>query len=315
MPRPIDLAFRTSLVATLESTGHDFKASVVAAELVDNAIAPDTFFFKNRSTFKRPVSRDIEDIFWNDSDDSLSQLIFELNREGIYDMLPEAVVHNQTRKVAPGEERKLGNELRKQERDARQFFSPLENEFHHRSLKLDTIERELLKNNNPKRNREFFNYFFEDSSMLTDQQLVVLMHILPLSHKICSDLRLVSLTISKILNYKTTVSGRWIQRKHVLPEESALTLSHATLGTDAILNDHFSVPTRYFDVCISGIPTNEYAHFNGWGKHLNVLRFILPYFFPAGADYGISLQCVHEEASLVADDSSTTSFLGFNSYI
>lgn len=93
-----DVHWKKGLIAALESFGHDFKASVVAAELTDNGISPETFFFKNRSTFKRPVSRDIEGISWHDMDDSQAHLVFELNREGIYDMLPEALIHGQSRK-------------------------------------------------------------------------------------------------------------------------------------------------------------------------------------------------------------------------
>jgi hypothetical protein len=302
-----------SLLAALESLSHDFKASVVGAELADNGIAPDTLFFRNQSTFKRPVSKDIEEIFWDNITDDAGHLVFELNREGIYDMLPEALIHNQSRKK--GADEKLGSELRRQEREARKFFSPLENEFHHRGLELDIIERELLKNNNPKRTREFFNYFFEDSSILTDQQLLVLMHILPLSHKIRGDLGLIALSISKILNYQVSISERWIRQHYALASHSNRRLSGGTLGADTILNDHFTIPSRYFDISISGITADDYAHFTGSGKHINVLNFILPYFFPATANYGMSLQCNADEAALVAGDAHRMSFLGFNSYI
>src|SRR5262245_2843800 len=128
----------------------DFKASVVAAELSGNGISADTFFFRNRSSFRRPVARDIEDIYWSNGEGRDQRLIFDLNREGIYDMLPEAVIHQPGGRKKTGDATKLGNELRKEERDARNFFSPLENEFHVRALTLDLIERELLKNNNPR---------------------------------------------------------------------------------------------------------------------------------------------------------------------
>lgn len=141
------------------------------------------------------------------------------------------------------------------------------------------------------------------------------MHILPLSHKIRGDLALIALTISKILNYTTTVSERWIRQHYALPDHPGQQLNGGTLGADTILNDHFIIPSRYFDVSISGISTKDFTHFTGRGRHLNVLSFILPYFFPAGANYGISLQCNADEKNLVIRDSNQMSFLGFNSYI
>ena len=311
----IDFTRKAVLLEELGTLSQDFKASVIAAEIAEHGIASESFFFRNQSTFKRPVSRDIEEIFWSEADNAPSRLVFDLNREGIYDMLPEALIHNQATQKRAENATKLGNELRRQEKDARNFFSPLENEFHYRSLKLDVIERELLKNNNPRRNREFFHYFFEDSSILTDRQLLLLLYILPLSHKIRSNLDLMGLTITRILNYTVIVSARWLNRQHRLPEASVSHLGDGNLGVDTILSDNCIVPSRYYDVTVTGISTEDYPHFRNKGKHINVLNFILPYFFSAGADYGITLQCTPEAADFATADDSANNYLGFNSYI
>ncbi len=315
----LDHISKAELIAELRDSGHDYRASVVAAELADHGIPLDVFFFRNQSTFKRAVSNDIEDIFWNSGDDQgdgADYLVFDLNREGIYDMLPEAIAHQQARKRRPDEGNyKLGLELRRQERDARKFFSPLENEFHYRSLKLDMVERELLKNNSVRRNREFFNYFFEDSRALSDQQLLVLLHILPLSHKIRGDIELISLTISRILGYKVTVTQIWLLKTYFLPPHTAPALGEGSLGTDTVLNDLFSIPSRRFDVCIADVPAEAHKDFSGKGSYLNVLNFILPYFFAANAEYRIVLSPVKADAPFRLESADTYSFLGFNSYI
>ena len=311
----MDISSKAALVARLRALRPDFKASVIAAEIAESGIVPEAFFFRNQSTFKRPVSRDVEKIFWSEADNAQSRLVFELNREGIYDMLPEALVHGEPRQKKGGDATRLGNELRRQERDARNFFSPLENEFHYRSLELDTIERELLKNNNPRRNREFFHYFFENSSILTDRQLLLLLHILPLSHKIRSDLVLAGLTLTRILNYAITIHTGWVKQRYTLTNASVPHLGNGSLGIDTILGNSYSAPSRYYEVSVSGIAAVDYPHFIGRGKHINVLNFILPYFFPAGADYSITLQCIPEAVQFTITDSDTNSYLAFNSYI
>src|SRR6476661_7698802 len=134
MEPQLDHIRKSDIIKELEDFNQDFKASVVAAELAGNGVPGDAFFFRNQSTFKRAVSKDIDSIFWNNGeyDQGPDYLVFDLNREGIYDMLPEAMVHTQNRKRTVDEAAyKVGLELRKQERDARKFFSPLENEFHH----------------------------------------------------------------------------------------------------------------------------------------------------------------------------------------
>jgi hypothetical protein len=318
MEPQLDHISKSDLIKELEDSNLDFKASVIAAELAGNGVPGDAFFFRNQSTFKRAVSKDIEDIFWNNGeyDQGSDYLVFDLNREGIYDMLPEAMVHTQNRKRTENEAAyKIGLELRKQERDARKFFSPLENEFHHRSFKLDVVERELLKNNNPRRNREFFNYFFEDGSALNDQQLLVLLHILPLSQKIRGNAKLIGLTLSRILSYKAVISQQWTIRTYVLPVGVAPTLGEGRLGTDTVLNDLASVVARRFDVAIMDVPAKDYKDFSGKGKHRNVLNFILPYFFPANTEYQIVLHPQKADARFRLSHEDANSFLGFNSYI
>lgn len=307
--------WQRQLIKELEQIFHDFKADVVAAELVDNNVPADTIFFRNQSTFKRPVANDIEEIYWNDTEEQDNFLVFELNREGIYDMLPEAVVHRQNRKVKDEDRTRAGLELRKQERDARKFFSPLENEFHHRGMRLDMAERELIKNSNPRRNRQFFNYFFEDSSALSDEQVLILLHILPLSHKIRSDVGLISLTLSRILNYDVVVTQKWKHTTFNLPGDIAKPLSEGHLGIDTVLNDHFRIATRYYEVRVIGLSIEDYHLFTGKGKHLTVLNFMLPYFFPAGAEWIIANEVSADRAPLHVSDDSHASFLGFNSYI
>ncbi len=307
--------WQRQLIQELEQIFHDFKADVVAAELVDNRVPADSIFFRNQSTFKRPVANDIESVYWNDAEDQENFLVFELNREGIYDMLPEAVVHRQSRKSRDDDRYRMGQELRQQERDARKFFSPLENEFHHRGMRLDMTEREMIKNSNPRRNRQFFNYFFEDSSALSDEQLLILLHILPLSHKIRSDVGLISLTLSRILNYDIVVTQKWKHTTFNLPSDVARPLSEGHLGIDTVLNDRFRIATRYYEVRINGLSVEDYHLFTGGGKHLTALNFMLPYFFPAGAEWLIATEVRAETSPLHVSDDTHASFLGFNSYI
>lgn len=307
--------WQRDLIKELQQIFHDFKAGVVAAELVDNRVPADTIFFRNQSTFKRPVANDIQSVYWNDLEDQDNFLVFELNREGIYDMLPEAVVHRQGKKSRDEDRNRMGQELRQQERDARKFFSPLENEFHHRGMRLDMTEREMIKNSNPRRNRQFFNYFFEDSSALSDEQVLILLHILPLSHKIRSDVGLISLTLSRILNYEIVVTQKWKNTTFNLPDDVAKPLSEGRLGINTVLNDHFRIATRYYEVRIGGLSVEDYHLFTGNGKHLTVLNFTLPYFFPAGAEWAIATDVSLDTAPLHVSDDTHASFLGFNSYI
>ena len=307
---------RRQLLDELAALEADFKASVVAAELVESAVSQEAIFFRNISTFRRPVSKDIARIAWNDDDDLSAQLIFDLHREGIYDMLPEAVVHA----PIPGKKKdaeldvKRGVILKQEERAARKFFAPIENEFAHRSLYLDILEREILRMNNPQRTRQFFEYFFGDSRILSDHQILVLIYILPLSHKIRSNPRLIELAMSKILAYEVNVESKLEMQTHQMTG-GVPALGMSALGIDSVLNDHFCIAEASYVLTVRAIPTKEYKEFIGSGHHANVMAFVAGYFFPADAKLTIQLECAYDEKEFSTSSEERHSYLNFNAYI
>lgn len=306
---------RQELLAELSALEPDFKASVVAAEITDGAVAPDDIFFRNISTFRRPVARDIENINWAEDDDLAAQLIFDLNREGVYDMLPEAVVHAPLAKKRENElDNRRGVILKQEERAARKFFAPIENEFAHRFLHLDILEREIIRNNNPKRTRQFFEYFFGDSRILSDRQVLVLIYILPLSHKIRGVPRLIALAMSKMLGYEVTVETRVGMQAHAVAGRVP-GLGDATLGIDTVLNDRFSIAEVSYVLTVRGIPAREYPEFIGSGHHANVIHFVAGYLFPVAADLSVRLECAPAEQPLITSSGEHSSYLNFNAYI
>ena len=306
---------RQALLEELVELEADFKASVVAAEIAE-AVSQEQIFFRNNSTFRRPVSKDIARVSWSEDDDQTVQLIFDLHREGVYDMLPEAVVHA----PAPASKKdgelnaKRGVILKREERAARKFFAPIENEFEHRSLYLDILEREILRNNNPQRTRQFFEYFFGDSRILSDRQVLVLIYILPLSHKIRGNPRLIALAMSKMLGYEVTVDSKLGMEAHAMTGRVSA-LGSAALGIDTVLNDNFSIAEVSYVLTVRGIPTRDYKEFIGSGHHANVMAFVAGYLFPVDAKLAVQLECAPAEKALVTSSEERQSYLNFNTYI
>src|ERR1039458_624816 len=91
------------LTAELQSLSHDYKATVIAAELMDNGLSADDIYFKNISQFKRFVSKDVESAVWSNNEQMPDQLVFEVNKEGLYDMLPEGITHSSSQKKSEKE--------------------------------------------------------------------------------------------------------------------------------------------------------------------------------------------------------------------
>jgi len=305
---------RDILMDELLSIREDYKATVIAAELIDHGFPQDDIFFKNVSLFRRFISKDINNIEWEVNENETDKLIFELNREGIYDMLPEGVIHAKSQKP----DKDAANEFalhRKQEEQTRKFFSTFENEFLQHTLQLEIIERELYNNKNDSTTRDFFEYFFGDSTFLSDVQVLTLLYILPLSNKIRADVKLISETLSKILQYKIDVIKQKNKQQLLKTNLPVACLNSTYLGIDSVISTSCIVHSFSYDVTINDIGYDEYKDFEDNGKRSNVINFILPYFFPVGADINIFLMPDETSKYLKTSTTEDSCFLGFNSYI
>jgi hypothetical protein len=302
------------MMAEVSSINEDYKVSVIAAELIDHGFPQEDIFFKNVSIFRRFVSKDVNDVVWETNENEPDKLVFELNREGIYDMLPEGMTHAKSQKP----DKDAPNEFalhRKQEEQTRKFFSTFENEFLQRALQLEIIERELYNNKNDARTREFFEYFFGDSKFLSDIQVLTLLYILPLANKIRADVTLISETLTKILQYKIEVVKQKNKPQLLKTNVPVACLNSTFLGIDSVISTSCVVHSFSYDVTIFDIGFDAYKDFEENGKCSNVVAFILPYFFPIGGEINIIL--LPDETSKYFKTSSTedSCFLGFNSYI
>jgi len=304
-----------SLLKELRAISYDFKASVVAGEVADNGVETDKIAFKSLSIFRRFVSKEIENVKWEHDDSDNDYLLFEVNKEGLYDMLPEAVFHEAKKKDPNQSDDKQIKEQKLQEKAARDFFSPMENEFSRRLLLFDIIDRELNKNSNLAKSRQFFEYFFGKSDQLSDAQVLTLSYILPLSYKIRSNLELIGTTLSRILNAKITVTRKLTKAARSSQQLQSAQLGWGKLGVDTILNNEFVDYSFVYEIQIADVPATDYFSFTDGQKHRNVIDFVSPYFFPANAVVNLVLFARQEDRELKILDTEPQSFLGFNSYI
>lgn len=302
------------LLDEFQSISFDFSANVIAAEFVDNGLRKEHIFFNNLSIFKRFTSKDVESLLWKEDENEPACLVFNVNREGLYDMLPEGLVHSQPAQT-PGKEVNEFNFHRAQERYARQFFSVFENEFHFLSLQLEIIEREIVANKNYKRNRKFFEHFFGNSSFLNDSQILTLIYILPLASKIRGNARIISETIFKVLNYKVSVEKKSRKKKLELNDSYTAHLDNCVLSIDTVLSDQCEVNEIYYELSIFDITDEDYVYFIRNGKYYNLIHFMLPYFFPVNTEIVITLKSFEDCKYLKTSTTESLCFLGFNSYI
>lgn len=286
----------------------DLKASVVAGELVDNGLNIEKLAFRNISIFRRFVSREIEQVRVEQKDSENEYLQLDVNKEGLYDMLPEALFHEAKKREPEQSDEQQIKAQKLQEQSARTFFRPLENEFSRRLLLFDLAERELHKQSNPVKNRQFFEYFFGDASLLSDAQILTLTYILPLSSKIRSNLSLMGLTLSRVLNFNVAVTKEMTCERRATVGKLSARLGAGHLGVNSTIG-HVCVDYRYtYEIHVKEVSAHDYPLFCEGGDHENVIRFISSYFFPAIAEVKVSLYPTTEDSCLKTFTSESVSF-------
>jgi hypothetical protein len=298
-------------VAALNQLKIDYKSAIVAAEMIENGYPFNEIEFKNLSIFKRFVSKEIEKITLEEIEDQPSQLVIEINREGLYDMLPEAISHPAGKKHKDETTSEEFARHKEEENDARTFFNPIENEFQNRILYFELLERELLFNTNKKKDRQFFEYFFGNSSILDDRQMQTLLYILPLSYKIRGDQKLISLALSKILNYNVEVTKKYVNCKIEITEDQE---SDKCLGVNFVLSNFTSIHYWQYTINIYDVPVDIFPTFTNNGANLNIINFVIDYFFAVNADVAIVPHILQIDKSITLSEHNIH-YLNFNTYL
>ena len=108
-------------------TSFDLRVELLFDAILDKKFDDFNIVLKPSGLFYRRFSKDKMNISRDSINDSI--LSIEVSRDGFYDILPESITHNnRNREVRENPTQEFKNRKR-EEKEARHFFNPLENEF------------------------------------------------------------------------------------------------------------------------------------------------------------------------------------------
>jgi type VI secretion system protein ImpH len=305
------------IVEEFSSLGGDYRGEVMAAELIRNGLAHDSLYFRSLSIFHRPTSRDIEGLKADANEEGGQQLVMELNREGLYDMLPEGIFHFRKSRRANAAKENILDDIRisrLEEAAARKFFGPFENEFFHRRLQLEIKERALLNAGEMPNKRQLFENLFGSPDRLTDHQVVCLLYLLPIMHKIRGDLERIQYALRLLTGAQVKVTLDCSVREDVYVEAVPL-LGESLLGINAIAGDRFQSSDPHYRIEVSGLAAGELTAYFTEGGSRYILEYILPFLLPIQASYEIRLQVAETARSSSLSDAEQPAYLDHNFFI
>jgi len=246
-------------------------------------------------------------------------LVIEVNREGLYDMLPEGVFHSVPQRgagIAREEMLRDAHLRRNEEKSARKFFMPFEAELNHLRIVLEWYENRLDKKADYNDLSAIFREQWKELDELDNYQRVIWMHLLPVIHIRRNDAGFLSEILSILFNIsiKAKVNSR-LFNKIAIPKSEQFTMGKGALGNNTIIGSSFISPTEAVDIGIGPAPLERLIDFLPGTIKQDLINTVVGYLMPVETEVSITLIRNTEDVPTTLGKKSASSFLGFTAYL
>ncbi|WP_345160979.1 type VI secretion system baseplate subunit TssG [Pontibacter saemangeumensis] len=295
----------------------DVRAEVLAASWIENeSVALDDIIVKPEGAFRRSFSQDVLEVEEIDTSPG-RKVILKISREGLYDMLPEGIFHQAVQKntISTEEATEESARYRKEEKAARNFFLPIEQEFYRQRIWLDSTELKYWQTNTQPENIKMLLRFWKiNPKHFNQRQSLKMLSILPHLHSIVGDLQLTAHSLEVILDEKVQI-GTIEGKTQVVEEDQLSCLGSVVLGADAVLGASWYDDEPSVQVFIGPVRGEELSSFLPGGKQTKLLSTLYGFFFPAEVDVETTVHAVAEEAEFWLTELEIPSRLGYSTVI
>ena len=321
MIKPLPLAKPVEISEFINQLPVDLKAEVLVAAIMDGGNELKDFLISYEGQLQRSWSRDIAltDVAKLETGDQ--KVLLHLNRDGIYDMLPEAIFHSdQDKDSVSGKERaKDSLKLRMEEKETRSFFQPFENEIFYQRVRLSDRENQLGRDLFSRMIMGLVPDFWNISEDLPEEYVHRMVRLLPLVHRIAGSSELTSGSLEFILNEMVNITS--VDISAGVDEEDPLRfcgiLGSSYLGFDSVCGNRVSGDLRKFIIRIGPVRhsrTDELIKNGGMEKFL---KCFYDFFIPVGVDTETRYLLNTEDGSFILGDTDEikVTCLGYNSIV
>jgi hypothetical protein len=299
----------------------DIKAEVLIADLMENGLSTDEFAVIPSGSFRRKYSTDIRKAEIISTAPGVSLLGIHVNRNGMYDSLPEGLFHSAPEKPLreTSEMSQESKRLKREEKEARTFFIPFENEIFLHRIALELAERRIL--------RQFSDHLFEEISpefwnfdkTLHPEYVSKLILLLHHAHQVAGNFDLTGRCLELVLDEKVNIRvhqpGKISGKQDNPPGQQGNLLGNGRLGMNFICGDTWCDLMPKLEVRIGPLMKTPVSDFLGSGKVTKFLDCFYSYFIPSGMEVGTVVVPPDREFSFILDKSESEGVLGYSTAI
>jgi len=307
----------THIAVLINTLKHDIRAEVIINNLLENKdIDPDGFVVEKEGQFARAYRFDVLNSEVTDYDyDSTQFLKLILSRDSIYDMLPEGVTHqskNDEPQKGVDTMIKEYNTRKKQQKSARLFFQPFENEIFRYGVDTENFESHFLSDLNGSEAPDMFYDFWNISRDFPPLLVSKFIRLLPYAYKIVGNISQAVHILSILLEEQVEVIDRDYQQ--YADKEQGISLGEARLGLDSITGTSYDDYSRHLDIRIGPLQQSSLMDFIHEGNKRKFVDMFYEHFFPIDVEVTTSILLSEDKEKFEFND-TTHAILGYNTCI
>lgn len=299
----------------------DFKAEVIAAEMVEYGTNPDRILILLTGATKRSFRADVTAVEDELSDyDHKEYTIVKTSREGIYDMLPEGLFHHATaHKTAKSEKEiiKSIKQRRQEEFNARKFFLPFEATINFLRMQMALYENRLDKRTHYDELVNIFSAQWEIFQYLDKRQSDIFLHLIPILHNLRDDYKSIETIFEMLFLLPVKISLH--TQLPFKPEELILSsLGNSKLGIDLTTgNMKYNEGTDEIHIYINCSKNKMLQQFMPGGNKQKILEILCDYLLPVHFDVVTTFELNAEDKIMKLTDNENyyNSVLGADTYL
>ena len=295
----------------------DIKAELLLWKWVEEGVLPEDIIVHPVGAFRRGFSQDVERIWQEESglNNTRQQLHIEVNRDGLYDALPEGLFHQPGRRNPHRSVKEVVEEIKLQharEAAARTFFLPVEQEFYRLRLQLIQEEQKQYFHSPDSAANEALINFWQIPDFFDSRQMHYLFHLLPLIHRFAGNsvatAQLLQLFVDDEVSLRFTENIPFEIDDQLLPR-----LGHTQLGIDALLGGQY--PERVVTAEIQ-VSLQEDALLNDYlpgNRKWFILNYLANYLLPCELEIDIQIVIAQPYHFFSLSETESAGRLGYTS--
>nr|WKN35099.1 type VI secretion system baseplate subunit TssG [Tunicatimonas sp. TK19036] len=311
----------TSLLSTssLENPAVDVKPEVILANAIRRQLLKaEDVYIRPISTFQRSFTKDFFSIERREKENKKPYYYVNVTREGLYDTLPEGVFHQTLKKDAQIDTETAVEELalhRQEEKEARLFFLPLEQEFYRLQMLAEWQESNILLSSLNRQQYDALIELWDLPKGLTTYQTIMMLHIIPMLHRVVGDEKATSNLLSLVMGVSVQVRSHQ-STTHQLDEVNLPPLGAFCLGKDSILGNLIEDYHPSYQLIVGPIKKKYITDYLPGGKGRKTLFSLCAFFLPCQSDITMTIEIDQKETGLVLDEAkSGEGYLGYTTFL